>query len=214
MSTCHWFEFKHSQQAGPSQLMKERIRGRHRATQSLAGPHEVNDAGALAPVVFSDDDGSQTCEIRKLKAKGRPSPPISTLLNSMVVSVLAESACTNRFEEDSLRNPKHGNLWFLRASCETIAQIGHIESHEHNKSIRINRNKQIIKMQNQESFEYVWMYMARFRLLWSLAMMYTYSILPPEHNGMVLRAWKWLEIRIRNLTILEKFWQNKGCVWG
>src|ERR1044072_6418241 len=91
-------------------------------------------AGARAPVIFSGSYNFQTCKIRRFKAKERPSPPISTLLNSMVALVLAESACTGRFEDDSLRNPKHGNWRFGRSSLLTIAQIMYMEPHEHNKS--------------------------------------------------------------------------------
>src|ERR1044072_9218687 len=98
-------------------------------------------AGARAPVIFSGSCNFQTCKIRRFKAKERPSPPISTLLNSMVALVLAESACTGRFEDDSSKTLTMANPYFqVQASkrwprstiwsfMNTIKALDSIETH-------------------------------------------------------------------------------------
>ena len=108
MITCPWIVFKLSQRAWTPVSAKERIKASHCATPACAGVSQVNDAGALAPVVFSGDGDLKTCKIRNLKAKERSCPPISTLLNSMEASVSTESACTGRFEASQIPNPNNG----------------------------------------------------------------------------------------------------------
>ena len=73
---------------------KERIRVRDCATRASPASTFVNDAGALAPVVFSDQTNFETCKIRRIKAKERPISPNSTPANSMVASVSIENACS------------------------------------------------------------------------------------------------------------------------
>src|ERR1043165_7001355 len=78
----------------------ERIRTLDCATHAHAGQAIVNDAGALAPVVFSGDDDFQTCEIKEIEAKENPIPPKSTLLNPLVASVSAKNACIDQFNSN------------------------------------------------------------------------------------------------------------------
>src|ERR1051325_9575812 len=91
---------------GPRSNTNGRIKDLPRATQALAGSNEVNDAGALAPVVFSGQPEIETSKIRRINGKGGPYPPKSMAASSMVPLVSTESSCTSRFEEDSLKHPK------------------------------------------------------------------------------------------------------------
>src|ERR1051325_6453835 len=127
---------KTSQHAWTPSGTRERIRKRHRATQPPRRSNRVSDAGALAPVVFSGHVILQPAKIREIKRKEGPCPPKSAMANSMVMLFLAETACTSRFEEDSLRNPKHGKPRFLRSTSQAIAQISQVEPHEHIQTIR------------------------------------------------------------------------------
>ena len=90
----------------------ERIRKHEFATHATPSSTLVNDAGALAPVVFSGEENVQTCKITRIKRKRRPCPPKSDLLNPLVASVLTESACTGRFEASQFGNPKYGIIQF------------------------------------------------------------------------------------------------------
>ena len=132
------FENQRADSMWAPSLVNERINATHCATQAVNRSEPVNDAGALAPVVFSGEEDVQTCKITRIKRKGRPSPPKSDLLNALVALVLAESACTGRFEASQLGNPKHGNTRFWRSTSQTIAQIHPLVSHEHIASIRIH----------------------------------------------------------------------------
>ena len=69
-------------------------------------------------------------------------------------------------------------------------------------------------MQFQEKFKYVWMYMARFWMAWSMVKIHSYSNLPPEHVWMAGRGWERLEIKFDFSKFLEKFGQNKGLAWA
>ena len=118
--------------------MNGRITDLPRATQAHAGQRQVNDAGALAPVVFSGEEILGTCKIRTINEKEGPYPPKSTMANTMVVLVFPESASNYQFETQQLQNPKHGIVRFGRSTLLAIAQIVYMESHEHKKGIRIN----------------------------------------------------------------------------
>ena len=144
---------------GP-RITNGRIRIHQSATPTLAGVSKVNDAGALAPVVFSDQTKSKTCKIRKIKSKGIPYPPKSTLANSMVVSVWIKNACTSRFEANSWKNPNYGKSSSGRSSLRTMAQILSMMSHDQIKTVSFDQNTQIIKIQIQENmimYVHVWL---------------------------------------------------------
>ena len=128
----------------------------------------------------------------------------------MVVSVSSKSSSKCQFETQQLWNPKHGIMSFGRSTLLAIAQIVYMGSHEHKKGIRINWNKQNNRMQKSNKFEYVCMYRARFSLLWSITMVYSYSYLPPEHVWMAGRGWERLEKKIRIFKILEIFCKSLG----
>src|ERR1051325_3091739 len=98
----------------------------------------VNDAGALAPVVFSGEEIPGTCKITRIQRKRRPCPPKSDLLNPLMVLVLTESACTGRFEAFQFGKPKNDISCFGRSNSIAIAQIGSLASHKHVRSIKIN----------------------------------------------------------------------------
>ena len=68
----------------------------------------VNDAGARAPVVFSDDQNAQTCKIRGIEAKERPILHNSTLLSPMALLVLIENGCIAQFEGKNINCPNNG----------------------------------------------------------------------------------------------------------
>ena len=102
---------------------RERIRKRHDATQATPESTQVNDAGALAPVVFSDQPNPQTCKIRRIKRKRAPYPPKSRAANTMVVFVCPENTCTNQFDSNSSRCPCHGDLSSMRASLHVMIQM-------------------------------------------------------------------------------------------
>ena len=57
-----------SQRAWTPVSVKERINASHCATPAHAGVSQVNDAGALAPVVFSGDQKLQPAKIRKFES--------------------------------------------------------------------------------------------------------------------------------------------------
>ena len=81
-------------------LVNERINATHCATQAVNRSEPVNDAGALAPVVFSGEFHVQTCKTARITREGRPCPPKSDLLSPLVVSVLAKSACISQFDSN------------------------------------------------------------------------------------------------------------------
>src|ERR1044072_6908326 len=94
---------------GPHLFLNGRIRSFPCATPVPRRSFSVNDAEALAPVVFSGGLKNETRKIRGINGKGGPYPPKSTLLNPMVASVLAETACNTRFDSNRSLNPNNGN---------------------------------------------------------------------------------------------------------
>ena len=79
------------------------------ATHAHAGVSQVNDAGALAPVVFSDEQPPETGKIRKINSSKVPYPPKSDLLNPMVMLVSVKNACIKLPNSNNLSNPNNGN---------------------------------------------------------------------------------------------------------
>ena len=112
-----------STMSGPPGNSNERIRTLDRATHAPRRSSSVNDAGALAPVVFSDDLKLKTWKIRKINGKGGPYPPKSTMANPLVASVLAESACNTRFDRSRPKCPNNGGLWFSRGTSHVKHQV-------------------------------------------------------------------------------------------
>src|ERR1051325_6262581 len=100
--------------------MNGRIRTRRSATHASPVSVSVNDAGALAPIVFSGDSKLQTCKIAKINGKGIPYPPKSTLANPMVALVSIENACIDQFESNSSKCPNNGKSSFLRLSLHEM----------------------------------------------------------------------------------------------
>src|ERR1043165_6109620 len=97
---------KTSQHAWTPVNTNGRIRESHRATPTSHRSSPVNDAGALAPVVFSGQPEIKTGKIRKIKSSKVPYPPKSSIPDSMVVSVSIENASNYQFEAPQFENPK------------------------------------------------------------------------------------------------------------
>ena len=105
-----WMSLKLSQRAWGPGGKGEPIRTHDRATHASPESTLVSDAGALAPVVFSDDQNVQTCKIRRIEAKERPNLHNLTLLSSMALLVSIENGCIMSFEEKNINFPNNGNL--------------------------------------------------------------------------------------------------------
>src|ERR1051325_5797741 len=74
----------------------------------LRRSERVNDAGALAPVVFSDRPEIQPAKIAKIKSKGIHYPPKPDPTNPLVMSVCPKNACIKLLDSNSSKCPKHG----------------------------------------------------------------------------------------------------------
>ena len=112
----------------PSQLvgssLDERANQNARSCHAcLAGPTSVNDAGALAPVVFSGQPETGKRKIQRINGKGGPYPPKSRAANTMVRSSCPESSWISRFETHSSKNPNNGMLGFLRVCLHVMHQM-------------------------------------------------------------------------------------------
>ena len=130
--------FKHSQHAWGPSVTWERIRMRYRATLATPESTPVNDAGALAPVVFSGEHHGRSCKIGKIKAKERPSHPNSTPADSMVPLFWPENDCTGSFEEDNQNGPSNGRSLLLRKSLHAMHQMHSNECPEFTQTIKNN----------------------------------------------------------------------------
>ena len=87
---------------------------RYRATPATPESKSVNDAGALALVVFSGKHHGRSCKIGKIKAKEEPCHPNSTPADSMVPLFWPENDCTVSLEEDNKNCPNNGRSLLLR----------------------------------------------------------------------------------------------------
>ena len=88
---------------------RERIRTHGDATPATPESTQVNDAGALAPVVFSDEQPPETGKIRKINSSKVPYPPKSDPTNPLVILVSPENACMKLLDSNNLSNPNNGN---------------------------------------------------------------------------------------------------------
>ena len=95
----------------------QRERSRH---TSLRRIQWVNDAGALAPVVFSGQPETGKRKIQRINGKGGPYPPKSRAANTMVRSSCPESSWISWFETHSSKNPNNGMLGFLRVCLHVM----------------------------------------------------------------------------------------------
>ena len=165
-----WGGQKHSQPVGSllNEWTNQDASSRHASPSSV---NQVSDARALAPVVFSGDGGSQTCKIRKFKAKGRPSPPISTLLNPMVASFRPKNGCIMSFDEENENCPNNGSLNSGKHELHVTTQTWSLTPQELIMMVRFKQNTMEIKKRIQVMYAYVWSYRARFRLFHPLFFM-------------------------------------------